>query len=485
MIASPTVYAIVVLYLLGCLVVGVLANRRATKGEESFYVADRSIGFGIGVWAMLGCFISASALMSELGYIVGWTGSGGSNGDAIWPLLLLILVAAPMRRFGKLTIGDFFAARFGEDARVLTNIVHFLLYFVFMVAQSFAVASLFSLLFGWPHWVAATVTVGVFVLYTALGGMYAAIWTDFFQGFLLWFVAIVAAFAGTMYLGGFMPWNIPALNQIAINQGLTDLLKTYSATYTWADGLGWTLIIGLGVAASPHILTRFYSAKDERTSMRMTSWVYVLIWSILFFGTISRMSARLIFPMGTIKPITWLPMLLLKTCPAWIAGLGIAGILSAVMSTVNNVILVMAGAVAHDLYPKMNKNSTEKQRVMASQIVVLAVGVITLLLVLKPPQFMFTVFAFYWGIIASSFFWPFYIGLHWPRLNKWGAIAGILGGVASNVAALAAGMRVPHNSLIAIPVSLVLTVGVSLLTQPPSAEVQAMTRRISLFYPGD
>ena len=225
---------------------------------------------------------------------------------------------------------------------------------------------------------------------------------------------------------------------------------------------------------------RNFASRDAKTARRSSMWG-TLIYLLLFLsGMVVAMAGA---SLGIADQLDNADMIFVSVIehylPPIVGGIMLAGLLASIMSSADAMLLAVSAGVAYDIYKKnINKDASERLITLLSLIVMLVASVAGILIAINPPQLIAIMVGWVGGFLLSSFGIPFVLGIWWKRANKQGAFAGMLGGAA--VFLILVSLQIlPTNAepIIAAPVSLILTVGVSLMTAPPSREIQDQVDR--------
>jgi SSS family transporter len=232
-----------------------------------------------------------------------------------------------------------------------------------------------------------------------------------------------------------------------------------------------------GYPGQPHILTRYMAIKDEKKIWNSTligmTWVIISLWGAVLIGIIGLAMFE-----GIPDPEKVMPMLAMSLLPEWAAGIVIAAITAAIMSTADSQLLVATSSVVEDVYHKLiNPNADQKKLVLYSRITVLLLSIVAFILALQGGVIYFLV-AFAWGGLAASFGPLIILSLWWRQTTKWGAIAGMIAGtttviiwdkfgIADWIAATLSNDLVVPGMFPAFFVSLFIIIIVSFFTVPP------------------
>jgi cation/acetate symporter len=418
----------VVIAIVATIGVGSLGMRIA-RTTSDFFVASRSVGTLTNASAICGEYLSAASFLGIAGLIVKygvdmeWYPVGYTAGY----LMLLLFVAAPLRRFGAYTIPDFAEGRF--DSLLVRRIATLLVLCIssfYLVPQMKGAGITMATLTGAPYWVGVVVVGAVVSCNVAMGGMRGV---TFVQAFQYWLKFAAIAVPG-LILGGRFLWHRPAFANHSA--------KYWDAWSTPVASIGqlrphpmyatYSLIIAsfLGTMGLPHILVRFYTSENGRASRRTTLWVIGLLGSFyifpLIFGALGRAYAPDLVKSGaTDTVVLLLPQRLFGGLGGeLLGGLVACGAFAAFLSTASGLVISVAGAISQDIL----SGSTRDFRKGA-----LIAGVVAIALGLQVRKYDINqLVSWIFAIAASSFCPLLLLGIWWRRLSVKGAIAGLLSG---------------------------------------------------------
>lgn len=408
---------------------------KTTKDEEDFLVAGRSIGPLVGGATLSATQMSAGTLVGTFGihYLLGF------GFVWIWPglwagwIISLILVAPQMRRFGRVTVPDFVAERYGDDgadgdySRAIGAFLIVAAYTVYLSAQFTAGGLVFQTILGIAPEIGMFVMVMTAVAYTSIGGMRASILTDFVQAVVMAVSVLVAIPLSLHFIGGIGTINavFQSFNPSFVGMALST-----------ADIVGFMAAFGFSIAAAPYEITRIYSMKDEKT-VRQAIGITLIFQTII--GTsvaVLGVAMRVLFPNLSTPDLASVIMSLNVLGPI-LGALLISAVFSAILSTVDSVMIVSGAGLAHDIYGKLvNPGATERQKLWANRISVFILGTIPFLLALNKGllgglvQLIVVLQA---SMMGGMFFVPLVFGLHWKRANTKGGVAGMVVGFGTVV----------------------------------------------------
>lgn len=419
-----------VIYVGTLLLIGLMAWRRGKQTSADFITSSRDHG----TWVAA---LSASAA-SESGWVtLGLVGTAYTSGISCFWLLpgclagyvFNWLVLGPKihtltEKSGARDLSDLFAARFGESSanvvrwirRVVTaSVILFLT--VYASAQFSATGKTFNAMFGWDYRSGVLLGVALIMTYTAMGGLRAGSWTDVPQATLMFFSLLILPFiiiGSTEYKSGFFS---------DLEAGNPSALSLTGNTSGWAAigfVLGW-VGIGLGYPGQPHVLRRFMSTVSLGI-YRKAAWIS-LIWSqVVFAGAILvGLAARNRFP-GLADPEQALPYAAAHLLPAAVAGLALAGVLSAMWSTANGQIFEAAAASV------AGRTKNSQSGPMIVRAAVLCVSLLAGALAFFKAQVIFSVVLDAWGALGAGIGATLAVSLLWRRATAQGALAGLITG---------------------------------------------------------
>ncbi|CAN5357165.1 cation acetate symporter [soil metagenome] len=457
---------------------------RTTSG---FYVAGQgvsSVGNGMATaadWMSAASFISMAGLISFLGYdgavyLMGWTGGY---------VLLALLLAPFLRRFGRYTVPDFVGARYYSDtARVVAVVAAIFVSFTYVAGQMRGVGVVFSRFLEVDVTVGVTIGMVIVAFYATLGGMKGVTYTQIAQYCVLIFAYLVPAIAIALLLTG-NPFPQAALGEVipkldAISRDLG--LSGYSSPFTDLSQLNVLMIavaLMVGTAGLPHVIVRFYTVRSVAAARWSTGWALLFIALLYTTAPAIAVFAKYIMlrdlagqPLAAVEAVPWVQtwmqtgLITLRDTNAdglmqaaelfgangvpasidrdiivlalpeiarlapFIVALVAAGGLAAALSTASGLLIVISSAIAHDVYGEiLARDASDAERLRVGRITILIAVVFAGLLGIYPPGFVAEVVAFAFGLAAASFFPVLVLGIFWRRATREGAIAGMLVGL--------------------------------------------------------
>lgn len=478
-----TIILAFIVYLFILVLIGIWSSR-LNKNLDDFLIAGRKLG-------TLPVAISAEASDMSGWLVLALPGRAFMFGiSAIWTAVSCALgtlfnwsvVAKRLRNLtGKLkalTIPDFLEDRYKDNThtiRAVSTIIIAVFMVAYVSAQLVASGKILSETFGWGYHSALLLGFAIITFYTLIGGFFAVAWTDVFQGFLLVIIIAILPIVGIIKLGG-LGSIFSAIGNIDYN--------TISPTY----GYGGILFIlfafasmawFFGYPGQPHVLTRYMAISSEKKIWNSTLigmiWVIISLWGAVLIGIVGLAMFK-----GLPDPEKVMPMLATSLLPEWIAGIVIAAIVAAIMSTADSQLLVATSSVVEDVYHKLiNKRANQKKLLFLSRLSVLLLSVIAFIFAIPGENSaIYFLVAFAWGGLAASFGPLIILSLWWKRTTKWGAITGMISGMITVFIWDKSGITSSMPSELIVPgmlpaffISLLSIVIISLSTTPPETKI--------------
>ena len=471
---------------------------RKNESVDDFYLGGRKLGPFVTAMSAEASDMSSWLLMGLPGvaYLTGlaeasWTAIGLVVGTYLNWLIVARRIRRYSHRLGAITVPQFFSKRWG-DQRCLLSALAALVIIVFFIpytASGFsACGKLFSTLFGVDYVAAMLMSAAVIVIYTVMGGFLAASFTDLIQSIIMTVALVVVLGFGATAAGGVDAVldnarslaGYLSLNEIHVVGGGS----TPYSLLTICSLLAW----GLGYFGMPHILLRFMAIEDEnklKLSRRVAStWVVISMGVAIVIGVVGNaMTAA-----GALEELSDAETIIVRIATlisqhgplaALLAGVILAGILAATMSTADSQLLAASSSVSQDLACDFLGLKLEgKKGMLVARSVMVAISLVAAFLARDPNSSVFRVVSFAWAGFGAAFGPTMLMALFWKRSNKWGALAGMLtGGVMVFVwkflIAPLGGVWAIYELLPAFLAALVVHVVVSLLTPAPEKELVA------------
>ncbi|MDB9358540.1 cation acetate symporter [Nodularia spumigena CS-587/03] len=457
------------------------------KDSKDFFIAGQgipSIANGAATaadWMSAASFISMAGLISFLGYdgsiyLMGWTGGY---------VLLALLLAPYLRKFGKYTVPDFVGDRYYSNiARLVAVIAAIFVSLTYVAGQMRGVGIVFS------RFLQVDINTGVIIgmvivgFFAVLGGMKGITWTQVAQYVVLIVAYLIPAIAIAWRLTGnpipqlaFTFSDIAdKLNQVQVDLGFQEYTQPF-VNKSMLDVLFTTVALMVGTAGLPHIIVRFYTVPSVRAARFSAGWallfiaiLYTTAPAIAMFSRYNLINSLHNQTVAEVQQLDWATkwektgllafedknqdgrlqltpskdtneitidrdIIVLSTpevakLAPWVVGLVAAGGLAAALSTASGLLLVISSSVAHDIYYRIiDPTASEQKRVFVGRIMVGLSLVLAGYFGVNPPGFVSQVVAFAFGLAAASFFPVIFLGIFDKRTNSEGAISGMLTGL--------------------------------------------------------
>ncbi len=470
-----------------------IAFRSKANSTGEFYVAGGHIsplfnGLATAAdWMSAASFLGMAGLISFVGYdgsvyLMGWTGGY---------VLLALLLAPYLRKFGKFTVPDFIGDRYySQVARVVAVVCALFISFTYVAGQMRGVGVVFSRFLDVEIETGVFVGMGIVFFYAVLGGMKGITYTQAAQYCVLIFAFLVPAiFISIMVTGNPVPQIALGKEAYASGQYVLDLLNQLNQDlgfHEYTNGKKSILDLGMitgalmiGTAGLPHVIVRFFTVANVRDARK--SAAHALFFIALLYTTAPAVAAfarlnliQTVSNQSYASMPTWFKnwentklisfedkngdgliqyvagdanelvvdrdiMVLanpeIANLPAWVIALVAAGGLAAALSTAAGLLLVISSAVSHDLMKKtLRPDITEKGELLVARISAAVAIIIAGYFGINPPGYVAAVVALAFGLAAASFFPAIFLGIFDQRTNKEGAIAGMVIGICITLA---------------------------------------------------
>ena len=494
------VFLVIIAYLVMMLAIGFFYSK-GNNDSSDFYLGGRKLGPFVTAMSAEASDMSSWLLMGLPGvaYLTGiadatWTAIGLAIGTYLNWLLVARRIRVYTHTTNSITIPDFFADRYGDKKHILSSVaaVIIIIFFIPYTASGFAACGkLFNSLFGVDYMAAMILSAVVIVGYTIMGGFRAVSTTDLIQSIVMSMALIAVLVYGVSVAGG---WDVvldnarslPGYLTMAASHNVADNSATSYSLLDIASTLAW----GLGYFGMPHILLRFMAIEDEKKlvlSRRIASvWVVIAMTASIVIGVVGlgmTKAGALEFLSGSSSEtlIVRIASLIAQhgVLAAVLAGLILAGILAATMSTADSQMLAAASSVSQNILQEFgHMKLTEKQSLFAARLTIICVSVVGVVLARDPDSSVFGIVSFAWAGFGGAFGAVVLCALFWKRCNWQGALAGMLCGglmvfVWKYLISPLGGVFGIYELLPAFLFSLAACVVVSLATPAPGADIEA------------
>lgn len=497
-----------VIYMAIVIIIGIVFTKRANKNSDEYFLGGRSLGPWVTAMSAEASDMSGWLLMGLPG-VAYWCGLA----DAAWTAIGLaigtyfnwLIVSKRLRRYSvrannSITIPDFFSNRFRENKKVIMTLaaVFILIFFTVYASSCFVTCGkLFSTLFNADYRTMMIIGAVFVLLYTILGGFLAESASDFMQGIVMIVALGVIVVISTVNAGGIgaVVENAKAIPGFFDFFGLAtptvdaegvQLVEGGKAVFGEASNYGLLSICsmlawGLGYFGVPQVLLRFMAIRKEEELVRSRRiamvWVVISLAVAVFIGIVGRA----LFPVEHLTKTSAENIfitLATSSLPPVLAGFVMAGILAATISSSDSYLLIAASAFAKNIFQGVfKKKASDKQVMTVTRITLLVIALIAIVIALDEESVIFNIVSFAWAGFGATFGPIMLFSLFWKRTNRAGAIAGMVGGAGmvflwKLVISKLGGVFGIYELLPAFIFSAICIVVVSLLTAPPSKEIE-------------
>jgi sodium/proline symporter len=426
-----------IVYLLVVLVVGLLTIR-LTRSLADYLLGGRKLGpwlvafseraSGESAWLLIG--LPGVALMSGFGAI--WPAIGCTFGIFCSWTFVARRLREQTEAYGAITLPEYFAKRFddaGHSLKWIATLIIVFFFTIYVAAQFLGAGKVLNATFGMTQLQGMTIGAVIILFYTIMGGFFAVVWTDFFQGLIMVFTLAVLPIAGIISLGGIGPTlaKIGAVDPSLLGVG-GGQVGTLAVIMSAIGGLG----IGLGYVGQPHLVVRFMAIRRSK-DLRQGSLIATLWALVAFYGAVGvGLVGLAVYGQTLGDPEQVMPLLARSLMPAALVGVMISGAIAAMMSTADSQLLVTTSAITEDIYHGLiNPNAPQKRLVLLSRIATVAVGVVGFLLAISAKELVYDLVLYAWGGLGAAFGPPLLFALWSKRVTKAGVITGMLTGAIS------------------------------------------------------
>jgi SSS family solute:Na+ symporter len=424
------------LYLFILLFIGWLASRTQKNTSTDFIVGNRSVNYWVTAISAHAAdmsdwlFLGFPAVIYLQGMFNVWVAIGLVLGMfASWQFVAPALRRAT-QKYHATTLPAFFQAKYHESSNRISIVSACIMAFfftIYLAAGIKGVGYLLATSFGIPYLLGSIIAIIVTLIYTFMGGYVAAAWVDFFQGMFLMLVIVITPVLGYAKIGGWQ--SIAAAAQLKnISLSFMPNLTTFIAILL--NPIAW----GLGYLGMPHILSKFMGARDAN-EMHKSKYIGIS-WQIITLAgaALTGFVAIAMFP-NLLNPEKQLfTSMTFSLFPDFMAGLILCGILAATLSTMNSQMLVLAGIVTNDLYKKYVPHARLSSLLLVFRGAIIASCVGALIIATRFEETtIFGLVKFAWSGLGASFGPATILALYNAPINRYGIIAGILGGGLSAI----------------------------------------------------
>ena len=429
--SATTIGAVVFgLYLIAIIALGLIASRYQ-KTEADFWVAGRRFGLPVLVMANMAAVMHGGAILSGIAY------TGRFGGVAILPYISFVggaaiifyLFAKKLRQSGGFTIPDYMGDRFNSRGlRAWSALVVAVSSIVYLIAQLRGMAFILERLLGLEFMIALMLGTVIFVVYVALGGLLAVVWTNIAQFIFMWVGLLILVPYVYEAVGG---WSSVLQQVEAVAPGWTSPTGTqWSGWYM----VSWYLIWLVAYSTRLELVTKMYAARDDRIARASIPIAIGLVLIFLLYGNFYLGAAARVMVWDQLASADQaFPVLVTQLLSPTLAAIALTGIASAAMSTTDSLLLMSGSAIAHDLVRRCHDEPKgiereEREYLRISRIAIVAVGAIAFVCAIPDLALILRIVSFAIAIVGAAFFFPLLVGMTSRRVSRQAALASSIGG---------------------------------------------------------
>ena len=426
------VIAAFIVYFSLLLIMGLVFHKKQTTSSD-FIMGNRSLNFWLVALSAHASDMSAWLFMAfpmsifVLGLSQAWIALGLLIGMFLNWQFVAPRLRSMTEEYNCYTLSSFFEKRFKDDSgviRVVSALVMVIFLTHYLSAGLIAMGNLFESLFGLDYYIGLSIALLVVVIYTFVGGFTTVAWTDLFQGIFLLFMILLVPYMAYLKIDG---WN--QIVQVAEKQGISLSFApqaNFEAFFTISSlALGW----GLGYFGMPHIITKFMGIKHV-SEMNKSKWLG-MSWQLITLAaaTIVGLIGIAYFPNGLEKPEMVFVEMVKDLFHPFIGGFILCAIIAANLSTMDSQILVCGSMMSEDLYvPFHQKPPSDRKILWFSKLSVVFISIVALILAFNRSSTVLDTVLYSWSGLGSAFGPLILMSLYSTRINRYGAMAGILVG---------------------------------------------------------
>ncbi len=440
----------IIAYLIMTVIIGIRASK-VTNSVDDFYLGGRKLGPFVTAMSAEASDMSSWLLMGLPGvaYLSGvcdafWTAFGLALGTWVNWLIVSKRIRNYSQKINAITIPDFFSKRYKDDKNILTCIgaLVIVVFFIPYTGSGFAACGkLFHSLFGIEYHVAMIIFACIIIAYTTLGGFLAASKTDFVQSIVMTIALVTVLVYGFSAAGGVKAVfdNAGDLAGYLSVTSMHDAVKNTSVDYGFLTIVS-TMAWGLGYFGMPHVLLRFMAIDDPKKlklSRRIaTVWVCISMSVAVVIGIVGlgmTKAGKVAELKGSESETIIVKIADLLSqhnfLTAIVAGVILAGILAATMSTADSQLLAAASSISENFMAEFLKIKMDKKKsVIYARVTVVVISIIAVFIAWNPDSSVFQIVSFAWAGFGAAFGPVMLLALFWRRSNVYGAISGMFTG---------------------------------------------------------
>jgi len=459
---SAWVYTLVLFVYFGVLLAIGFITRRKTKSTTDYHIGGRSIGAFVSAFSFVSAYYSSVVIIGGggFGYKYGmstiWI---GATNVLVGCFLAWVILGKRARKLSKklnaVTIPDFFGKLYNSNfAKLFSALIISVFLVIYNVSILKGLGNTFEVLLDIPYLWGLIISGVIVLIYVSLGGYFAVVWTGFIQGLIMVFGLILLLFVTLNKVGG-LTTGVHSLGEIS--KGFVETPGIWGLPGL----LSYALVVSFGVWGMPQMLVRFYSIKSDKA---------IKIGTLL--ATIGSAMAVIPYLVGALSRILYpnianadlaIPTLVKDIMSPISGSIFFSAVIAAGMSTFSAVLIILVGSLIRDLVKdSFGAKLSDRRELFWCRTSNILIGIISIIIAIKPPGLILVLTAFSWAVIASTCLAPFLMGLYWRGVTKAGVISAMIGGSVTSLVWMA--LRQPfglHGFIPGIIVSFILIIVVS------------------------
>ena len=420
-----------------------IAAARYQHSTDDFWIAGRRFGLIIMVMANMAAILNGGALISGAGYAAKFGGVAilPFLGFSVGMAIIFFWIAKKLRQYGGITLPDYMGDRFESRAlRAWSALIVAFSSIVALIAQIRGMAFVLERLLEIPFFWGLVLGTAIFVIYVALGGLLAVVWTNIAQFVFVWIGLLILAPAIYEQVDG---WYAVLTKVEQVAPGWTSIK---GVGWSWSYLISWHLVWTIAYCTRIELVTKMYAARDHKVARYSLPITVLLVILFLLYGNFYLGAATRILVWEQVSSADQgFPLLVAQYLPPLVAAFVLTGIASAAMSTTDSLLLMSGSAIAHDIVrrswhePRGIKHD-EKYYLRISRWSIVIIGVVAFLAAIPTVALLLKIVSFAVAIVGACFFFPLVLGLNCRWVSGPAALASSVGGVAVTVVWIVASM---------------------------------------------
>lgn len=419
---------VIIIYILALLVIGLISRARVGSKVEDFYIGGRRVGPWVSSFSFVAAYFSSVVIIGGggFGYKYGmatiWIGTiNVLIGTALAWIVLAKRTRQMTQELNAVTMPEFLRKRYdSKPLQVISAAIITLFMVIYNVSILKGMSNIMEVLMNISYLQGLLISGIIIIIYVTLGGYLAVVWTGFFQAWIMLFALALLTVLAVIKVGGISATFI----QLAeINE---QFVRT-PGIWGWPGLLSYSLIVSFGVWGMPQLMTRFYSI-SKVSVIRIGAVLATIGASMALLPYFNGALTRILFP-SLSNPDLAIPNLVKTVLPPLGQAIFLIGVIAAGMSSFSAVLIISVSAIIKDLYEDGFRCKLDNKRhIKYARLVSIIIGLLSLLIAVRPPAMVLVLTAFSWAVIASANLWSFVFGLYLKTPPKIAALLSMIGG---------------------------------------------------------